>query len=81
MSFTIGREGNVTDGEAKDVTPGEHDEKASAKLAECVDGVMYTMKFPAPEDGIVTVGYPMMFTDGNEPPDQQPNPKRSVAAP
>jgi beta-lactamase regulating signal transducer with metallopeptidase domain len=81
MSFTIGREGNVTDGEAKDVTPGEHDAKASAKLAQCIDGVMFTMKFPAPEDGIVTVAYPLMFTDGNEPPDQQPDPKRSVAAP
>ncbi len=74
LSFTIGREGNVTDGEVKDVTPGEHDAKAAAELARCVDGVMRTMKFPAPEDGIVTVGYPIMFTDGNEPPAAQPDP-------
>lgn len=59
LRFTIGREGNVTDGEAIDKT--EPKSEGSAELAQCLDGVMRTMQFPAPKDGIVTVDYPIDF--------------------
>lgn len=53
MRFTISREGKVSDGEVKSE---EH-----PALGKCLDPVMRSMVFPAPEDGIVTVEYPLAF--------------------
>lgn len=66
LRFTIGRDGSVTDGEAVDETEAESER--SAELSRCLDGVMRTMRFPAPRDGIVTVGYPIFFERGAPPP-------------
>jgi beta-lactamase regulating signal transducer with metallopeptidase domain len=56
LKFTIARDGKVSDGE---VESPEH-----PKLGQCLDGVMRSMVFPAPGDGIVTVAYPIMFAPG-----------------
>jgi hypothetical protein len=53
MKLTIGRDGKVIDGA---VESKEHPE-----FALCLDAVRRSMVFPAPEDGIVTVVYPIMF--------------------
>jgi hypothetical protein len=52
LDFTIGRDGKVMDGTATD--------EGQPRLAACFDTVMRGMIFPAPEDGIVTVTYPVM---------------------
>jgi hypothetical protein len=65
LKFTIGRGGAVSDGE---VESPEHPE-----LGRCLDGVMRSMVFPPPKDGIVTVGYPVMFAPGDpEAPNTKP---------
>jgi beta-lactamase regulating signal transducer with metallopeptidase domain len=56
LNFTIGRNGKVSDGEVES--------KEHPALGKCLDGVMRSMVFPAPKDGIVTVGYPLMFAPG-----------------
>ena len=71
MRFTIGRDGHVSDGEATDETAGAKSE-ASAALAQCIDGAMRSMQFPAPKDGIVTVDYPLIFKAGDEPSPARP---------
>jgi beta-lactamase regulating signal transducer with metallopeptidase domain len=53
LDFTIGLDGSVSDGEVAPKEPPE--------FARCLDGVMRSMVFPPPKDGIVTVGYPLMF--------------------
>jgi beta-lactamase regulating signal transducer with metallopeptidase domain len=53
LDFTIGIDGSVIDGEVKPKEPPE--------FARCLDGVMRSMVFPPPKDGIVTVVYPVMF--------------------
>jgi hypothetical protein len=52
LDFTISRQGKVVDGNATD--------ESHPELAACFDTVMRSMVFPAPEDGIVTVTYPVM---------------------
>jgi hypothetical protein len=44
-----------------DTSQPEADSTAFTKLAQCVDDVRRTLKFPAPGDGIVTVSYPLEF--------------------
>jgi beta-lactamase regulating signal transducer with metallopeptidase domain len=56
MKFTIARDGKVSDGE---VESPEH-----PSLGKCLDGVMRSMVFPPPQDGIVTVAYPLAFAPG-----------------
>lgn len=53
LKFTIGRDGKVSDGEVES--------KEHPSLGKCLDPVMRSMLFPAPEDGIVTVVYPVVF--------------------
>jgi hypothetical protein len=54
LNFTIGAAGNVT--------AGQVDAEASPVLGRCLERVMFTLQFPAPKAGDVTVGYPMSFT-------------------
>jgi len=56
LKFTIARDGKVSDGE---VESPEH-----PALGKCLDGVMRSMVFPSPKDGIVTVSYPIAFAPG-----------------
>ena len=58
LSFTIGRDGSVVDGE---VESPDH-----PSLGRCLDPAMRSMQFPEPKDGIVTVTYPLEFS--REPP-------------
>jgi hypothetical protein len=53
LKFTIGAAGNVT--------AGHVDSEASPALGQCLERVMLAIRFPAPEGGDVTVGYPMQF--------------------
>lgn len=61
MSFIIDRDGKTIDGEAIDKSEPAADTEAFAQLAQCVDAVTRTMQFPAPDDGFVTVSYPITF--------------------
>ncbi|HTU59846.1 MAG TPA: M56 family metallopeptidase, partial [Polyangiales bacterium] len=65
MSFVIGRDGRAIDGQTSDKSEPPADPAAFAQFAQCVDDVRNTMQFPVPEDGIVTVDYPITF--GHEP--------------
>ena len=65
LSFTIGRDGSVVDGEV------ESPEYPS--LGRCLDPAMRAMRFPEPKDGIVTVGYPLEFS-GEPPADSSTQP-------
>jgi hypothetical protein len=56
LNFTIARDGKVSDGEVES--------KEYPALGKCLDGVMRSMVFPPPKDGIVTVGYPLEFAPG-----------------
>jgi beta-lactamase regulating signal transducer with metallopeptidase domain len=56
LNFTIARDGKVSDGEV------ESEEYPA--LGRCLDSVMRSMVFPPPNDGIVTVGYPLEFAPG-----------------
>lgn len=56
LKFTIARDGTVSDGE---VESPEY-----PALGKCFDGVMRSMVFPAPKDGIVTVEYPIYVAPG-----------------
>jgi beta-lactamase regulating signal transducer with metallopeptidase domain len=53
LNFTIGAAGSVTSGRV--------DSEASPVLGQCLERVMLAIRFPAPEAGDVTVGYPMQF--------------------
>jgi beta-lactamase regulating signal transducer with metallopeptidase domain len=53
LNFTIGAAGNVT--------AGHVDSEASPVLGQCLERVMLAIRFPAPQAGDVTVGYPMQF--------------------
>jgi hypothetical protein len=53
LNFTIGRSGNVT--------AGHVDSEASPELGRCLERVLFTIRFPAPKAGDVTVGYPLQF--------------------
>jgi|GEM_PF-2983766 len=65
MSFVIGRDGRTIDGSTIDKSEPAAEPVAFAQLAQCVDDVRRTMQFPVPEDGIVSVDYPITF--GHEP--------------
>jgi hypothetical protein len=60
MHFTIARDGSVVDGQVEPID-GPTESKELQRFVQCVDEVMRAMVFPAPKDGIVTVGYPLMF--------------------
>jgi hypothetical protein len=55
MRFTIGEEGRVTQGEVT---------AEIQQLGECVRAAMFTLVFPPPVGGVVTVGYPIVFEPG-----------------
>jgi len=56
--FVIGREGSVTNAQN-----GGSDLPDSA-VVSCVVSAFYGLSFPTPENGIVTVSYPIMFSPG-----------------
>jgi hypothetical protein len=56
VRFVIGRDGMVSN-----VANGGSD-LPDAKVVACVERVFERMTFPAPEGGIVTVSYPLMFS-------------------
>ena len=58
VRFVIGRDGAVSN-----VANGGSDLPDSG-VVSCVIGAYYGLSFPAPENGIVTVSYPIMFTPG-----------------
>jgi beta-lactamase regulating signal transducer with metallopeptidase domain len=64
MNFTIARDGQVSDGQAIDEAS-----EGKNQLTQCVDRVMRSMRFPAPEDGIVSVSYPLEFENTPSPAD------------
>jgi hypothetical protein len=56
--FVIGREGSVTNAQN-----GGSDLPDSG-VVSCVVSAFYALSFPTPENGIVTVSYPIMFSPG-----------------
>jgi hypothetical protein len=56
--FIIGRDGAVTN-----AANGGSD-MPDSKVVGCVLSQFYGLSFPSPENGIVTVSYPIMFTPG-----------------
>jgi hypothetical protein len=59
VRFVIGRDGTVMN-----VMNGDSD-LPDAAVVRCVIQAYYGLSFPAPEGGIVTVGYPIMFSPGD----------------
>jgi hypothetical protein len=57
VSFSIGRDGSVGSASASGDLP-------DGGVMSCVAKQFYGLSFPAPEGGIVTVTYPIMFTPG-----------------
>lgn len=55
--FVIGRDGAVSNVSAGGDLP-------DAKVSSCVASAFYGLSFPAPENGIVTVSYPILLTPG-----------------
>jgi len=53
LSFTIGAAGNVT--------AGRVDSEAGPALGQCLERVMFAIRFPPPRGGDVTVEFPMQF--------------------
>jgi hypothetical protein len=58
VRFIIGRDGAVSS-----VGNGGSD-LPDTSVVSCVTRAFYGLSFPQPEDGIVTVVYPIMFTPG-----------------
>ena len=58
MRFVIGRDGAVSN-----VGNGGSD-LPDANVVSCVVRAFYGLSFPQPENGIVTVTYPIVFTPG-----------------
>ena len=58
VNFVIGRDGAVSQ-----VQNGGSDLPDSG-VVQCVVRAFYGLSFPQPEGGIVTVGYPIMFSPG-----------------
>jgi len=56
LNFTIGTSGRVTEGHV--------DAEENPSLGKCFEQVMFRLVFPAPEGGIVTVGYPIELAPG-----------------
>lgn len=63
LDFIVERDGRTLAGETVDTSNAATSSEAFAELAQCVDEVRRTMQFPAPEDGIVHVSYPILFED------------------
>lgn len=60
VRFVIGRDGSVSNvGDAGSDIP-------DASVAECVRRSFYALSFPAPEGGIVTVVYPLVFRPSDD---------------
>ena len=59
VRFVIGRDGAVSN-----VANGGSD-LPDASVVSCVVRAFYGLSFPQPENGIVTVTYPIMFTPGS----------------
>ncbi|HWO12966.1 MAG TPA: M56 family metallopeptidase [Polyangiaceae bacterium] len=55
MKFTIGEDGTVTEGTV---------DAEISQLGECIRRGMFAIAFPAPEGGVVTVVYPLVFEPG-----------------
>jgi len=55
--FVIGRDGAVSNVSAGGDLP-------DAQVRSCVASAFYGLSFPAPDNGIVTVSYPIMLTPG-----------------
>ncbi|HEY4119810.1 MAG TPA: AgmX/PglI C-terminal domain-containing protein, partial [Byssovorax sp.] len=58
VRFVIGRDGGISQ-----VASGGSDIADSA-VTSCVTRAFYGLSFPAPESGIVTVTYPIVFSPG-----------------
>lgn len=56
--FVIGRDGAVSN------VQNAGSDMPDSGVVSCVVGAFYGLSFPAPENGIVTVSYPIMFTPG-----------------
>jgi hypothetical protein len=56
--FVIDRDGTVTN------ASNAGSDLPDAEMVKCVVSQFYKMKFPFPEDGIVTVVYPIIFSPG-----------------
>jgi beta-lactamase regulating signal transducer with metallopeptidase domain len=56
MHFTIGRAGRIDEGHV--------DAEEKPDLGRCAEQVMRGIVFPAPEGGVVTVSYPILFAPG-----------------
>ena len=61
LSFTIDLDGRTIGGESFDNSDAATSSQAFGELAQCIDNVVRTMRFPAPEDGVVVVSYPLTF--------------------
>jgi hypothetical protein len=57
----IGAKLHFTIGAAGSVAAGHVDSEASPALGQCLERALLAVQFPAPEDGEVTVGYPVLF--------------------
>jgi hypothetical protein len=58
VRFVIGRDGAVSR------VQNAGSDMPDSGVVSCVVSAYYGLSFPAPENGIVTVGYPIMFTPG-----------------
>jgi len=58
VRFVIGRDGAVSN------VSNAGSDMPDSGVVSCVVGAYYGLSFPAPENGIVTVSYPIMFTPG-----------------
>jgi hypothetical protein len=63
VHFTIASTGRVREGHV--------DAEQNPALGRCVEQVMWRFIFPAPEGGVVTVVYPVLFAPG-APEDARP---------
>jgi hypothetical protein len=61
MRFVIGRDGTTIDGQTVDKSNPATETEAFNQLAQCIDDVRRTMQFPAPDNGILPVSYPLVF--------------------
>ena len=61
VRFVIARDGSV-----RDVWQGDGSTMLDPEVTRCVVEAFKPLHFPAPEGGIVTVVYPIMFTQGND---------------
>ncbi|NUO50223.1 MAG: energy transducer TonB [Polyangiaceae bacterium] len=65
VSFTIGRDGSVTTAKGAGTMPDKG-------VMSCVAKAFSTLKFPAPDGGVIKVMYPILFSPDGEFPDPSP---------